>query len=114
MAIIMRRHFREGTTPSLFTYEGAFIAILREDLCLIGWPWASADGAARDVVGEALRQAGAKRPTWAEGQRGFTLTKVKDNSCCGHCDMPLRGRDRRFCSSVCRSRWWNAEYAKAA
>ena len=114
MAVLMRRDFRDGVTQSLFAYEGVFIATMRSDLCLTGWPWAVADQAARDVVGEALRQAGAKRPSWYEGQRAYTQTDVTRDSCCRQCGGSLKGQQVSFCSSPCRSRWWALTNAEAA
>lgn len=112
MAIVIVRDFRDGTTPSKFTYEATFIAELRASLCLIGWPWDVADRAARGVVAEALRLARAVRPTWAEGQRAFTGLEVKDSQC-RHCATPLRERQVHFCSSTCRHRWWREFNAEA-
>lgn len=114
MAVVMYRHFREGITPSLFTYEGPFIVELRSSLCLIGWPWDVADQTARDVVGEALRQAGAKRPPWSEGQRSFVQNDVTRDTVCRHCGLALRRNYVSFCSSSCRSRWWALFNAEAA
>lgn len=113
MAAVIVRDFRDGTTPSKFYYEGMFIAELRASLCLIGWGWPVADQAARNVVAEALRQARAVRPSWAEGQHAATGLEVKDSEC-RHCGTPLRARQVSFCSGSCRSRWWRLFNAEAA
>lgn len=113
MAAVIVRDFRDGTTPSKFYYEGVFIAELRASLCLIGWEWAVADQAARNVVAEALRLARAARPTWNEGQRAYVGIEVKD-SVCRQCGVGLRERQVHFCSGTCRSRWWQEFNAEAA
>ena len=116
MAIVMRRDFRNGTTGSLFAYEGQFIAELRSSLCLIGWPWDAADRAARDAVTEALYKARAVRPSWAEGQHAATGLEVKDSEC-RECGTPLRAHRVHFCCGACRSKWWrrfNAPEQEAA
>jgi hypothetical protein len=110
---VIRRDFEGGAIPSKFFYEGVFIAELRSSLCLIGWSWPVADQAARDVVAEALRQARAVRPAWAEGQRAATGLLVKD-SACRWCGVGLRTLQVSFCSRACRHRYWRDFNAEAA
>jgi len=106
MAVVMHRDFRNGVTPSLFTYEGRFIAELRSSLCLAGWPWPVADQAARDLVAEALYKVRAMRPSWFEGQRAYTKSDVTRDAVCRHCGTGLKARQVSFCCGSCRSRWW--------
>lgn len=113
MAVVMRREFDNKRVGSLFYFEGVFIAELRSSLCLTGWPWAVADQAARDVVNEALRQARAVRPTWAEGQHAATGLLVRD-AWCRNCGIPLRERQVHYCSSNCASAWWKRFNREAA
>lgn len=112
MAIVIVRDFRDGTIPSKFYYEGVFIAELRSNLCLTGWDWPMADQAARNVVADALRQARAARPTWADGQHAAAGNVTKD-TVCRQCGVGLRARQVNFCSGTCRSRWWRAFNAEA-
>lgn len=74
MATITVRHFERGNVASRLAFEGLFRAELRAALCRAGWPWPLADDAARVVVQEALRLARAERPSWAEGQLGYSRT----------------------------------------
>jgi|AntRauTorckE5430_2_1112549.scaffolds.fasta_scaffold43668_1 hypothetical protein len=114
MAVVVVRDFRDGVIPSKLAYEGPFTAELRASLCLIGWPWAVADQAARAVVAEALRLARAARPGWAEGQQAFTGLDVVRDSECRRCGNPLRTRQVHYCSSNCASAWWKKFNREAA
>ena len=113
-AILTVAHFRNGTIPSKFCYEGQFIAELRSSLCLIGWDWPMADQAARNVVAEALRLARAVRPTWADGQPASVGLEVTRDSVCRQCGVGLRARQVHYCSTTCRSRWYAQFNAEAA
>lgn len=115
MATVMHRDFRNGVTPSPFAYEGMFRAALRSSLCLAGWRWDIADQAARDVVGEALRQINAQRPPWTEGQRDY----VRDGSImpkgqCRECGKALEGRQETYCSAHCKNAYKWRFYVVAA
>lgn len=57
---------------SKFEFEGACRHGLRAALCLKGHSWARADHEAAMLVEEALRQIGAVRPSWDEGQREYS------------------------------------------
>lgn len=114
MASVMLRDFEDGAAPSKFTHEGPFIALMRSELCLIGWDWPMADRAARDVVDAALQKARAARPSWAEGQRAYVQTDVTRDAECRQCGVGLKARQVSFCSGSCRSRWWRLFNAEAA
>ncbi|RWK06522.1 hypothetical protein [Mesorhizobium sp.] len=96
--------------PTHFAYEGATTHGLRSSLCLQGWPWLDADTAAKDVVDAALRQIGAVRPTWQQGQISYTEESTIDHTRCANedCGRPVaigdNGRWRKYCSSECMSR----------
>ena len=105
VAVILRKG-----EPTLFRYEGECIAAVRMKLILAGrWTWRDADRAAREVVLDALRQVGAKRPRWDEAstpdyaQAGtFTLyERVR----CKQCGGGLPEENRLFCTTGCRSLW---------
>lgn len=112
LAIVMVKHCTSGKAPSKFTYEGWAIAALRRQLCLAGWPWDVADRAARDLVAEALRQARAARPSWAEGQHAAAGNVTKD-SVCRQCGVGLRARQVSYCSGKCAAAWNRAFNAAA-
>ncbi|MEQ1405635.1 hypothetical protein ABK249_11890 [Neorhizobium sp. Rsf11] len=88
---------------SKFENEGPIRYGLRSALCLDGHRWPLADMEADLLVQEALRRIGAKRPSWAEGQRDYTDPR---HTCawCGQ-DLPEEmtsgARQGRFCSSLC-------------
>ncbi|WP_018391053.1 hypothetical protein [Ancylobacter sp. FA202] len=94
--------------PTNFAYEGACIAGIRASLCLDGWPWPDADGAARSVVGVALHQIGTIRPTWSQGQPEYVDLNEQDRTHCARCggriddDRGSRGgKTVKFCSRLC-------------
>ena len=103
---IARAELADGR-PTFFAKEGSTIAGLRAGLLLGGAvrAWRTADTIAREATGEALRDLGAKRPSWLEGQRGYTDTVT---FMCMRCARPLRddpdSLSRRYCSMECR-RW---------
>lgn len=96
--------------PTYFAYEGAVWHGLRSSLCLQGWAWHDADAAAADVVGSALRQIGAVRPTWQQGQIGYTEEATAEHERCANSDcgkpvvIGLNGRPRKYCSTECMGR----------
>lgn len=87
------------TTP--FENEGAVHAGLRSALCLQGFGWARSDLQVADLIAEAYRVLGAKRPTWEEGQRGYPLECDFCSWCFRRIDDDDRSRGRRFCSVEC-------------
>lgn len=112
-----RRHLIETAAeilcigrPTHFAFEGATRHGLRSSLCLQGWPWLDADAAAKDVVDAALRQIGAVRPTWQQGQFNYTDDSAIEHTRCANedCGKPVamgeNGRWRKYCSSECLGR----------
>lgn len=93
------RHWR----LSPFEFEGSTVAAIRSGLCLDGYAWSRSDMEARSLVSEALNRLGARRPTWEQAQREYTVAREN----CSWCMMPidddlLRGtRPSRFCSEEC-------------
>jgi hypothetical protein len=86
---------------SPFEAEGSTRHGLRAALCLNGHPWARADAEAAEIVAEALRLLGAKRPTWHQGQREYTTPRENCSYCGGDLDEESITRRDRFCSNVC-------------
>lgn len=88
---------------SKFENEGPVRHGLRSALCPDGHRWALADLEAALMVQEGLKRIGAKRPSWAEGQRDYADPR---HNCawCGN-DLPEEmtsgARQGRFCSAVC-------------
>ncbi|MEI9403381.1 hypothetical protein [Mesorhizobium argentiipisi] len=110
-----RRHLIDTTAavlksglPTYFAFEGSVRHGLRSSLCLAGWSWSAADVAAADVVDAALRQIGARRPTWQQGQAEYTEDRTERLTCANEgCHKPtaidLRdGRQTKYCSDLCR------------
>ncbi len=97
--------------PTMFAYEASCRHGIRQQLCLEGWSWDLADAVAADIVAEALRLIGAKRPTWQEGQPEWTqqgvLREVREH--CARCRKPIPQEriDRsvatpaKYCSMEC-------------
>lgn len=111
-----RRHLVETVAtilktgePTHFAFEASCRHGIRSGLCLDGWTWAEADAAAADVVGAALRQIGAKRPTWQQGQPWWTEEGVMrhERTHCARCRKPIPeernrgGIPAKYCSMVC-------------
>lgn len=116
------RHGIEAGQPSRFWCEGLCRHDLRAVLCLEGWGWSDADAAAADVVTAALNQAGARRPSWKEGQPEHTQEGFSpiERTRCATCSGRLPEGHRLFCSPTCfevkrhdrRHKWENAyDYA---
>ncbi|MBL3568872.1 hypothetical protein BV509_09130 [Rhodovulum sulfidophilum] len=105
MAAQMRAAFTEGHAASLFAFEGPFRHAIRSGLCLQGWKWAAADEMAAAMVAEALRKAGAKRPSWNEGQPEWTIESgtLIERTRCQRCHKPLPEDHHKFCSDLCRT-----------
>jgi len=96
--------------PTRFAFEGACRHGVRSSLCLQGWAWCDADAAAASVVSAALNRIGAERPTWAQGQPGYTeegFAPVQYTRCV-HCHSNIGDEvvSGKFCSELCR----NANY----
>lgn len=91
--------------PTHFAFEASCRHGLRGSLCLQGWNWHDADTVAAEIVETALRQIGAQRPTWQQGQPEWTQDGVlrveRDN--CVRCRSLLPEGHRRYCSSMCAS-----------
>lgn len=88
---------------SPFENEGATRHGLRSALCEDGHAWSVADHEAEVVVAQVFRLMGAKRPSWDQGQRQYTVAEEN----CNWCGLEIAEEDRsgnraaRFCSAVC-------------
>ncbi|SFN61708.1 hypothetical protein SAMN05216224_10815 [Thioclava dalianensis] len=102
---VIQLAFEAGATGSLWGLEGPLRAGLRSDLCLQGWGWDSADLIAREILAEAFRAAGAKRPTWNEGQPEWTIHEglLIERTRCIRCGKPLPEGHKKYCSGLCAS-----------
>lgn len=93
----------EGWTSTPFEHEGSTRAGLRSGLCLNGLRWPLADLVAADLVASALREMGAQRPSFEQGQPEY----VHELIYCAHCSRELgeddvsANRARRYCSVEC-------------
>lgn len=96
--------------PTPFAFEAFLRHGIRAGLCLRGWRWHEADEAAADVVVAALRQIGAQRPTWKQGQPEWTQEGVAlvERTRCIRCGWKLPPENRKFCGPVCFSAHHNA------
>lgn len=103
VAEIARSDWRSGITETLMAYEGVLIAAIRSDLCLSGIGWIGAHEAASEVVAEGLTKAGAKRPSWREGQPEWTDGGVirSQRLRCANCEGLLEDGQRTFCCKTC-------------
>lgn len=86
---------------SPFEFEGEAIAGIRSGLCDAGYGWRRSDAAARDVVDEALRQLGAKRPTWEQGQPDYVEPRDACLWCKGPLEAGVSGTGYKYCSAEC-------------
>ena len=96
--------------PTAFAEEAPRRHGLRSNLCLAGWPWIIADLTAAALVHTALRQIGARRPYWIEGQRDYCHGVFLRNDHCWICGSPLPPYAKKFCGPSCqrigdRERW---------
>jgi hypothetical protein len=104
---------RRGDPPTLFAREGLLIAAVRSAIVIRGgWTWRDADRAAREVVREALKSIGAKRPSWVEASTphyaqadSFTLY---ERTRCRNCGWKLPPENRVFCSDRCNGSYHSA------
>lgn len=105
MAATMRAAFTDGRAASLFAFEAPFRHAIRSGLTLQGWKWAAADEMAATLVADALRKAGAKRPSWNEGQREWTIEggALIERTRCVRCGNPLPEERHKFCSDLCKA-----------
>jgi hypothetical protein len=90
-----------------FRYEGACRAGLRAAFCLEGEQWHRADIRSGRIVAAALVELGAVRPTWAEGQPGWTDPGYApgDVYYCHRCAKPMpegTALGAKFCSDDCK------------
>lgn len=90
----------DGST-SLFQNEGNCRATLRSAMCLAGHGWQQSDREAAEIVRVALRAIGARRPTFAEGQREFTHPYDQCIYCGGPIDPIDLVHGYRYCSVAC-------------
>src|SRR5690606_7695490 len=82
----------KSADPTPFAFEASCRHGLRSRLTLEGWNWKDADDTAADIVATALRQIGAKRPTWAEGQPDWAQNgsgTMIERTRCIRCRGPL-------------------------
>jgi hypothetical protein len=93
--------------PTPFAFEAACRHGLRAALCLAGWTWAKADREAADIVALALRDLGAQRPTWQQGQPDYaqTGTIILRERCLSCGASLLNELNTTYCSWLCRNRW---------
>ena len=111
-----RRRLIDGTAmilrrgdPTPFAFESFCRHGIRSGLCLRGWTWADADEAAADVVRAALRQIGATRPTYQQGQPEYTQDGVImfERTRCVVCGWRLPPENRKFCGKICHTSYHN-------
>ncbi|MGA1804447.1 hypothetical protein [Rhizobium sp. HT1-10] len=88
---------------SHFENEASVRHGLRSAMCLDGNRWPLSDLEADLIVQEGLSLIGAKRPSWAEGQRDYA-EPCHNCAWCGQGlpeEVTSGARQGRFCSSVC-------------
>lgn len=102
-ALVDTRRILENWRSSPFEFEGPAVAGVRSGLCLDGTPWAVSDIVAHDLVAETLRDMGARRPTWEEGQPGAVDELVRCLWCSRELppENTLGHRKMRYCDEVC-------------
>lgn len=117
VALVMRAARDNGTTATLFRFEGQMIALVRSEGCMAGVGRPLADAFARGVVGEALDALGAERPSWEKGQPAWVGTDpFVERTRCANCGVKVEG-GRTYCSQRCaqaawaRRRYWEAKDA---
>ncbi|MDR7147046.1 hypothetical protein [Rhizobium sp. BE258] len=83
-------------------HEGAIRHNMRSALCLLGHDWAPADHEAAGVITAALNKLGVStRPTWAEGQRDYTVSRDYCLRCHTGLTTDQQAQGMPFCSSAC-------------
>lgn len=113
LVLVVTGLLRRGDPPTPFAREGWAISAVRSAVIMRGgWTWRDADRAAREVVHEALKAIGAKRPTWAEASTphyaqndAFSLF---ERTRCRQCGWKLPEENRVFCSNRCKSNYHGA------
>ncbi|MCC5984533.1 MAG: DUF2116 family Zn-ribbon domain-containing protein [Rhodobacteraceae bacterium] len=102
---ITREALADGRIITPLALEGLFRQVIRSSLCLQGWRWQDADRAAMAVVGVVLSILQAKRPSWNEGQREWTIERgtLIERTRCANCGKKLEGDQKKFCSVNCAS-----------
>jgi hypothetical protein len=90
--------------PTLFAFEAVCRHAIRYALCRKGWQWEDADLAAARVVSMSLNLIGAERPSWAQGQPGWTEPGALpiERTRCARCRKPLPDDRPKYCSDHCR------------
>ncbi|WP_350460461.1 hypothetical protein [Amaricoccus sp.] len=119
LVLVVTGLLRRGDPPTPFAREGWAIAAVRSAILLRGaWTWRDADRAAREVVHEALKAIGAKRPSWREASTphyaqadAFTLY---ERTRCRQCGWKLPEENRVFCTERCKSSYHTARCAAEA
>lgn len=106
--------------PTRFALEAACRHSLRAALCLKGLDWGQADAIAADIVAAALRQIGAVRPTWQQGQPEWAqdghnpIQRERCRQCHGKLPDDDYSDRRVFCSSTCRTNWHMTAFRRAS
>lgn len=93
--------FMRDWRQSPFEDEGGMIAALRSAWCIKGYDWRRSDHQAREIVSEALRLLGAKRPSWDQGQRWYGVPRDNCVVCGSMIEDPPSTRAVQFCSAGC-------------
>jgi hypothetical protein len=88
-------------TLSPFQHEAACRHGLRKALCLDGYAWTRSDEEAALIVHEGLSLLGASRPSYAEGQREYSISTDYCVGCHGPIDEENIAKGHRFCSADC-------------
>ncbi len=86
-----------------FEREAATVAGLRSAFCLAGFGWDRANKEAATLVSTAYTNLGYARPTWEEGQPGYTIP-VENCLWCGGLvpdDLNSRSHTGRYCTASC-------------
>lgn len=98
IVVIMR-----AVEPTPFAAEGPCRHGIRASLCLQGWKWANADAVAAEIVAAALNVAGARRPTWYEGQPEWTQPGALpiERERCLFCRGRMPAGHWKFCCTEC-------------
>lgn len=108
-----------GDPPTPFAREGVLIAVVRAVIILRGgWTWRAADIASREVMHDALRAIGAKRPTWAEASTALyaqsDAISLVERTRCRRCGWRIPPENRTFCSHRCAMAYHSALYRAEA
>ena len=104
VANLMKAAKESGAAATLMNFEGPCRHGLRSRLCLEGWNWRDADAMAAEIVAAAMRQIGAQRPSWAEGQQEWVQNgsgAMIERTRCVRCHGPLPDMHTKFCSDTC-------------